>query len=84
MTSLGYNLDAGTTCALAGTGDISGSLAALGVLVYNGGATQMKTHALLPGSPALNSGDNGSCPSTDQRGFPRPVGVCDMGAYESQ
>jgi uncharacterized repeat protein (TIGR01451 family) len=39
------------------------------------------THALLPGSPALNVG--GSCGTTDQRGETR-VGSCDIGAFESQ
>lgn len=59
----------------------------LGPLADNGGFTL--THALGPGSPAIDAGDPSNCPSTDQRGFPRPVdgdGVdgprCDMGAYE--
>jgi uncharacterized repeat protein (TIGR01451 family) len=38
---------------------------------------------LLPGSPALNTGDNATCESSDQRGQPR-YGVCDIGAFESQ
>jgi uncharacterized repeat protein (TIGR01451 family) len=47
----------------------------------NGGATP--THALLPGSPAIDKGDDTSCPTTDQRGLPRPQGAaCDIGAYE--
>ncbi len=38
---------------------------------------------LLPGSPAIDSADPGSCPSTDQRGVKRPDGAgCDIGAYE--
>ena len=41
------------------------------------------TMALLPGSPAIDGGDDASAPSTDQRGFPRPVGAAtDIGAYE--
>lgn len=39
------------------------------------------THALLPGSPALNVG--GSCIITDQRGVAR-IGICDSGAFESR
>jgi len=45
--------------------------------------------ALAAGSPAIDSGDNAFCPSTDIRGVARPVdgdddgvAVCDMGAYE--
>ncbi len=54
----------------------------LGPLRPNGGPTW--THALLPGSPALDAGDGGSM-SSDQRGngFPRVIGArADIGAYE--
>ncbi len=54
----------------------------LGALADNGGATQ--THALLEGSPAINAGSNAQCPETDQRGEPRNVGACDIGAFEVQ
>jgi hypothetical protein len=41
------------------------------------------THALGVNSPAVDAGDNATCESRDQRGFPRPQGVtCDMGGYE--
>ncbi len=53
----------------------------LGALANNGGSTQ--TMSLLPGSPAIDAGDDASCPATDQRGTPRPQGShCDLGAYE--
>jgi len=53
----------------------------LGTLQDNGGLTF--THALLPSSQAINGGDNTGCPSTDQRGVPRPQGAaCDIGSYE--
>lgn len=53
----------------------------LSPLANNGGPTL--TMALLPGSPAIDAGDNASAPPTDQRGIPRPVGVAaDIGAYE--
>jgi predicted outer membrane repeat protein len=54
----------------------------LGPLAYNGGFTQ--THALLPGSSAIDAGGvNSSCEATDQRGVSRPQGTaCDIGAYE--
>jgi hypothetical protein len=45
----------------------------LGSLANNGGPT--KTLALLSGSPAIDAGDNDSCPLTDQRGIIRPKGV---------
>jgi hypothetical protein len=41
--------------------------------------------ALLPGSPALDAGDNTTAPATDQRGLPRIVGgTIDIGAFEVQ
>ncbi len=53
----------------------------LGPLADNGGFTQ--TMALLPGSPAIDAGDDTNCPATDQRGVTRPFGRhCDIGAYE--
>ena len=52
----------------------------LGPLQDNGGPTQ--THALLPGSPAIDHGSNSGGPF-DQRGRPREVGgLPDIGAYE--
>jgi hypothetical protein len=39
--------------------------------------------ALLPGSPAIDSGTVAGAPSTDQRGFGR-VGAVDIGAFEVQ
>jgi CSLREA domain-containing protein len=55
----------------------------LGTLANNGGPT--KTHALLDGSPAIDSGFWPTCPGTDQRGVIRPQGAgCDIGAYEKE
>ena len=81
LTSLGHNLDDGTTCGLAATGDISGTKALLAPLGNYGGPTL--THWLQTGSPALNAGDNTGCPAFDQRGVARPQnGQCDIGAVE--
>jgi len=64
--------------------------AMLGVLADNGGPTL--THALLPGSPAINAGDlnavagENNIPLYDQRGegFDRILSRIDIGAYEVQ
>ena len=50
----------------------------LGPLADNGGPTL--THALQPGSPAINRGDP-AAPPQDQRGYGR-LGVPDVGAFE--
>jgi len=56
---------------------------ALGPLADNGGPTF--TMALLSDSPAIDAGDDSSCPLTDQRGIARPQGPhCDIGAFEVQ
>jgi len=54
----------------------------LGPLSDNGGATL--THALLPTSPARNTGVLSTCESQDQRGQIRNDGddACDVGAIE--
>ncbi len=70
------NLVQDGSCGAALSGDPM-----LGPLVDNGGPTW--TMALLDGSPAIDAGDDASCPATDQRGAPRPQGLhCDLGAYE--
>ncbi len=84
ITSLGYNLDNANTCALSATGDITNTDPLLGPLASNGGTTF--THALLPGSPAINKipfGTNGcgTTITTDQRGYAR-LSPCDIGAFE--
>jgi hypothetical protein len=68
---------------------LTGQDARLGALADNGGATL--THALLPGSPAIDAGSPLGCMDntgmallTDQRGWSRYVnGRCDIGAYEA-
>ena len=91
LTSGGYNLIQDTRgCMITGdtTGDITGDDPQLGPLAENGGPTE--THALFPGSPAIDAGSpalagsgNGACEEADQRGVARPVGPrCDIGAFE--
>jgi CSLREA domain-containing protein len=79
ITSLGHNIDSGNTCGFTQSGDQINTNPLAAALANNGGATQ--THALLPGSPAINAGDNNGCPAVDQRGFQR-LGGCDIGALE--
>jgi hypothetical protein len=93
VSSNGYNLSSDSTCDFDGAGDLNNTDPDLGKLQNNGGPTQ--TIALLPGSPAIDSGNpsgctdgNGHLLKTDQRGKPRPdkedTGGCDRGAYERQ
>jgi hypothetical protein len=79
------NLIEDPTNACGLTNGVNGNLIGLDPrldpLADNGGATL--THALQPGSPALDAGANASCPATDQRGLARPQGPnCDIGAVE--
>ena len=93
--SSGYNLLGNNTgCTFAATtGDKVGTSASpidprLTLLKNNGGLTP--THALLTGSPAIDSGNlaapgsgGTACLASDQRGVARPAGThCDIGAYE--
>ena len=88
LTSGGHNLIRcdGAATITAAAGDIIGASCGamhvgLGELADNGGSTA--THALLSGSPAIDAGDNGGAPSTDQRGGTRvDNGTIDIGAYE--
>jgi hypothetical protein len=84
-TSLGHNLSTGL-CGFTSTGDKPGTAPDLAPLAANGGLTE--TMALRPGSPAIDAGSAAaSCPTTDQRGDPRPdqgEPACDIGAYEFQ
>ncbi len=75
-----FNLSSDGTCGFGADRDNVSVM--LGPLANNGGATL--THALLPGSPAIDFGTDAGCPSTDQRGAHRPIGThCDVGAYEA-
>ncbi len=78
----GYNLTDDTTCALAGiVPDV--------MLAPLGDCGPTPCHLPLPGSPIIDSGDDGNCPATDQLGQLRPwdgdgddVAHCDVGAVE--
>jgi CSLREA domain-containing protein/uncharacterized repeat protein (TIGR01451 family) len=81
IVSSGYNMDSGSSCPFSATGDRPNSDPKLGVLQNNGGS--MLTHALIIGSPAIDTATAAGAPATDQRGIARPYGSAyDMGAYE--
>lgn len=93
LTSGGFNLGDDRSCGLEQATDREGVFdLMLGPLANNGGPTP--THALLPESPAIDSG-NAFGSATDQRGLPRPSDFAnvanapgsdgsDIGAFEVQ
>jgi CSLREA domain-containing protein len=96
ITNAGYNIADDVSCGFgAGTGangqslgDNQNPMLDPNGLQNNGGPTQ--TIALLWNSRAIDAVPLDLCPTTDQRGFPRPdpnsddnpVAACDVGAYE--
>ncbi len=88
-TSEGHNLSSDSFCAFTQPGDLMNTDPLLAPLGNFGGPTIL--HALSPGSPAIDAGDNLGCPGQDQRGIGRPVdgnndgsALCDIGAYEAR
>jgi hypothetical protein len=88
VTSRGYNISSDDGSGLLnGPGDQINTDPMLGPLQNNGGPTL--THALLPGSPAINTGDPNFTPppAYDQRGSPFVRvfnGRIDIGSFEVQ
>jgi hypothetical protein len=87
FSDAGHNIVEDGTCIEAPNS--SSGAPRLGPLAQNGGPTL--THALLPGSPAIDAGDDGACPETDQRGRLRPedgdrdgTATCDIGSVEAR
>lgn len=84
--SADFSLIGSTTGAtIMGVNNVLNANPLLGSLASNGGPT--KSHALLPGSPAINTGSNPLALVTDQRGggFVRVFGGnADIGAFEVQ
>lgn len=82
FVSKGFNLDGTGTCGLDQATDLPGADPMLGPLADNGGPT--RTHALLDGSFALDTGwPNPLDPMIDQRSVARPQGAApDIGAFE--
>ena len=79
LTATADSMADDTTCV--GATAVPSTSLILAPLADNGGSTW--TMALLSGSPAIDTGYDGSCMPTDQRGVTRPQGShCDIGAYE--
>ncbi|MFN2455597.1 MAG: MBG domain-containing protein [Pyrinomonadaceae bacterium] len=88
--SQGNNLVGNSTGSTGFTNGVNGDQAGtsnasinplLAALANYGGPTQ--THALLPGSPAIDAGTSNGAPIQDQRGVNR-VRAVDVGSFESQ
>ena len=84
ILTLGFNIDDGESCGLIAATDLPDTNAGLGAPISG------FIYPLVHGSPAIDAGDNGHCPDTDQQGAPRPTDgngdgtfVCDIGAYEA-
>lgn len=88
VTSLGGNIDSGTTFGFDGVGDQEAVKPRLGKLTKTTGAPP--TIALKSDSPAIDAANDAMAPPTDQRGLPRvdqpDVGtaMADVGAFEAQ
>jgi Fibronectin type III domain len=78
---LGDNVDQDGSCGENGDGDRTGD-PNLAPLANNTGLTE--TEALLQGSVAFNLPAASSCPTTDERGIPRPSGGCEPGAFQAK
>lgn len=80
--SEGNNIASNGTCPFSQATDHPNSNPMLGPLALRAPGATM-THSLLAGSPAIDGGDDGTCPPADQRGVVRPLGThCDIGSYE--
>jgi hypothetical protein len=83
VVSSGHNLFSDTPAVTLNSTDLVNTDPLLGPLADNGGPT--RTMALLPGSPAIDSGTEITGITTDQRGITRPQGSApDIGAFESR
>jgi hypothetical protein len=79
-----YNLSSDAACAFTGAGNQASTDPRLGRFRPDG------FYELLTGSPAIDRGDNATCPAVDYRGFHRPLdgdhdgsAICDIGPLEA-
>ncbi|MDQ5827170.1 MAG: Ig-like domain-containing protein [Chloroflexota bacterium] len=86
ISSQGNNISSDDSCPFTKPADKQNTDPLLGPLQDNGGPTN--THALLPGSPAIDAANATACPERDQRAIVRKDGdkngtvVCDTGSFE--
>jgi 6-phosphogluconolactonase (cycloisomerase 2 family) len=90
VTSLGNNIDDGSSCGFGAAGDLSNTDPKLQSLAFNGGALpNLLSMKLSKTSPGVDSGNESVCQNTfvdsqDQSGAQRPQGGgCDRGALEN-
>jgi hypothetical protein len=85
LVGMGVNLvGSDTECSFIGGTTLTSATPSdeIAELADNGGDTY--THALQPGSQAIDAGDSTYCPVTDQRLASRWDWACDLGAYEQK
>ncbi|CAB5105007.1 hypothetical protein D3OALGA1CA_1671 [Olavius algarvensis associated proteobacterium Delta 3] len=81
VQSQANNLDSGSSCAFTGPNDLSNTDPMLDAITPFGAGNLL--HPLKADSPAIDMGDDATCPDHDQRGAPRPqLTACDIGAFE--
>jgi CSLREA domain-containing protein len=95
VTSYSHITNSAGGCIFVGVGDVVNTAAGIDAFLANNGGSTL-THALLPGSPAIDTGNPAGCATsfkgtlmTDQRGYSRVfdgdgdgIARCDKGAYE--
>ncbi|GAB4263123.1 MAG: CSLREA domain-containing protein [Candidatus Promineifilaceae bacterium] len=85
LTSQGHNISSDSSCGFTQPSDMPNTdpqMLGTWVLV-TGTPNWISALEFAQSSPALDAADAASCPATDARGVPRPIGSgCDIGAYE--